>query len=358
MKKNLFTGIFFLISEAVFANEIILNNAILSDGGVSLRTPEQKSATIIMSEILSSEDVDPYAAIASTNLDSGTIWYRLYDDIKIFSVNVSTKQFIGGWPLSNYPDMTMMSGEGPAIGNEILPSVSPESPEGKALGRPVYDQISYYWHRSTQDITCGCLNESPLRYGDLEGDEQKELVLLTVNNIVVFSPVSHKVIFASNYQMSDQMLPDTQEAYLDDILKSKYETLGENQPQLLAASSISHETQEPLGAVRSFGKIYIGHFSSETANDILLWRKLYTSHATSDPIKGFGKRAELLLHYKLMNGEYKKQPTEQEVIKGWLADKNLTWQKGYPSKSECPGQEGQLIPEMHDPLLNDPDMLK
>jgi hypothetical protein len=44
-------------------------------------------------------------------------------------------------------------------------------------------------------------------------------------------------------------------------------------------------------------------------------------------------------------------------VKGWLTAKQLTWKKGYPSKSECAGQEGQFIPEMHDVLLNDPDVL-
>ena len=45
-------------------------------------------------------------------------------------------------------------------------------------------------------------------------------------------------------------------------------------------------------------------------------------------------------------------------IQSWLLAKNLTWQKGFLSKSECAGQEGQLIPEIHDPLLNDPDVLR
>ncbi len=92
--------------------------------------------------------------------------------------------------------------------------------------------------------------------------------------------------------------------------------------------------------------------------DILVWRKVYKSNLLKDPIAGFAKLSDTYIHHKLINGEYKKQPTEQSVIKGWLEAKNLTWQKGYPSKSECPGQEGKLIPEMHDPLLNDPDMLK
>ena len=73
----------------------------------------------------------------------------------------------------------------------------------------------------------------------------------------------------------------------------------------------------------------------------------------------FEKLSDSHLHYKKVNNEYQLQTdTAPETIQGWLTDKNLTWQKGFPSKSECAGQEGQLIPEMHDPLLNDPDVLK
>lgn len=85
---------------------------------------------------------------------------------------------------------------------------------------------------------------------------------------------------------------------------------------------------------------------------------MYRSNLIKEPVAGFTKLSDVYVHYKLTDGEYKKQTTEQRVIKGWLDAKNLTWQKGYPSKSECPGKEGQLIPEMHDPLLNDPDVLK
>jgi hypothetical protein len=50
---------------------------------------------------------------------------------------------------------------------------------------------------------------------------------------------------------------------------------------------------------------------------------------------------------------------KEQPVKGWLTSNNLTWwKKGYPSKSECAGQEGQFIPEMHDPLLNDPEVMQ
>lgn len=113
-----------------------------------------------------------------------------------------------------------------------------------------------------------------------------------------------------------------------------------------------------MAALRGYAKLYIGSYSAENAKDILIWRKVYKSNLLKDPIAGFTRLSDTYIHYKLINGEYKKQPTEQAVIKEWFTDKNLTWQKGYPSKSECPGKEGELIPEMHDPLSNDPDVLK
>jgi hypothetical protein len=91
-----------------------------------------------------------------------------------------------------------------------------------------------------------------------------------------------------------------------------------------------------------------------------VWRKLYLSKLLSEPVAGFDKVSDTYYHYeRKVTGEYElKTDTAPETIQGWLTAKNQTWQSGFPSKSECAGQEGQLIPEMHDPLLNDPDVLK
>ena len=66
----------------------------------------------------------------------------------------------------------------------------------------------------------------------------------------------------------------------------------------------------------------------------------------------------MLRLYKVEEGRYATQDIDSLAIKGMLAAQSLTWQSGFPTYSECPGQEGQLIPEMHDPLLNDPDVLQ
>lgn len=105
--------------------------------------------------------------------------------------------------------------------------------------------------------------------------------------------------------------------------------------------------------------MYVGHFQDKSSYDILVWRKLYHSRLNSDSIKGFQHDADLMIHYqRAENGEYLPQDTSPETIQNWLGSNNLTWQKGFPSKSECAGEEGKLIPEMHDVLLNDPDVLK
>lgn len=68
--------------------------------------------------------------------------------------------------------------------------------------------------------------------------------------------------------------------------------------------------------------------------------------------------SQVRLHYAMVDGEYQQTATPESEVKDWLEENNLTWQKGFPSHSECPGEEGELIPEMHDPLLNDADVLQ
>jgi hypothetical protein len=108
----------------------------------------------------------------------------------------------------------------------------------------------------------------------------------------------------------------------------------------------------------SLGKLFFGDFDNDAVFDIVVWRKHFRSRNLNDPVPGFQRDEELFVHYKLDAGEYKKQPTETSTIRGWLASKNLTWQKGYPNNSECANQTTTLIPEFHDPLLNDPEVLQ
>lgn len=206
------------------------------------------------------------------------------------------------------------------------------------------------------DADAGCLLKSPLRYGDIDGDGEKELVIFMgrgwQTDIHIFSTSIKKTIFSANLNVNHAFIPDAKE------LENIYPTYGKpNHPQYLSDWVNGNPPPLEIG-FRSFGKIFLDDIDGDETKDIVLWRKYFVSKKIEDPIKGFDKKSDTYIHYKLIDGEYKKQSTEQNVVKGWLEAKNLTWQKGYPSKSECPGQEGQLILEMHDPLLNDPDVLK
>lgn len=83
--------------------------------------------------------------------------------------------------------------------------------------------------------------------------------------------------------------------------------------------------REEFPASRSYSKIFLGNFFSEDSRDILLWRKLYKSRTRADELRGFKLLGEKFVHYQLKDGRYLQQETEQEQIKTWLAENELTW---------------------------------
>lgn len=208
----------------------------------------------------------------------------------------------------------------------------------------LYDQ--YYSANPTtsgSSKAVGCLGEKPLRYGDIDDDGTKEIVLYlsdfnNKSDWVIFSPEKEKIIFSMRWQVKD---------YYDDM--------GET-PHFQYPSEADQRSYNQ--GFQVLAKAFLGDFNKDKVPDILVWRKRFESLATGASKKGFELRGENFEHYSLIDGEYQPQVTIPLQIKDWLADSELTWSKGYPSKSECAGHEGQLIPEMHEPLLNDPDVLK
>jgi hypothetical protein len=110
-----------------------------------------------------------------------------------------------------------------------------------------------------------------------------------------------------------------------------------------------------------YAKVY---FSPDLEGDqngpnFLVWRKRYQSREADDPVNGFELTDESLDYYERQeDGVYARSDRPEEISRQWLAERDLTWAKGYPNYSECEDEEGQLIPEMHDPLLNDPEVLE
>lgn len=293
-----------------------------------------------------------YGMSGFTNFGSGNIYYVLIRN-SIVELDLANHKLLSVEKLEPYKDHLFLSGEYLAASEVIAADQGEDfSRSSDPLSVISTRKPTYVIFDDAANNTVGCLEKAPLRYVDISG--KPELLFVLGKNLVFFSTAFKKVSFSMHYYQSDEWSWDEVES----------EGVKHDQPidpQYLAGSSYDALRLGKGGlfpAWRSFGKIYAGSFSGEDARDIVLWRKLYQSRLNKDPIKGFEKLGDVFAHYKLINGEYQKQSTEQSVVKGWLEAKNLTWQNGYPSKSECPGHEGQLIPEMHDPLLNDPDVLK
>jgi len=216
---------------------------------------------------------------------------------------------------------------------------------------------------SNKDLTLGCYGQSPLRYGDLDGNENNEIVLFLGKDLVVFSPESENIKFFQNLNVQDWKPKDKTATWITDFDRAG--PVSDKHPQYLSNifAYTSSNYQMVQAGYRGYAKLYFSDFDVNGKRDILVWRKIYQSNLRGDAKQGFTLQGNAYLHYELSDsgdskGQYVKLETEGELVQQWLTASELTWSKGYPSKSECEGQEGQLIPEMHDPLLNDPDVLK
>lgn len=197
----------------------------------------------------------------------------------------------------------------------------------------------------------GCMQRTPLRYGDVTGDGQSELVALLADpvstDILLFSPSLERIIFSAKLNFTD-FIPRNTVINDSRVQHSDYQFVSWRNFQL---SSIAP-------AMRAYAKLYVGDFDESGQPDMIVWRKQYDTRRTDDAVEGFILSQSTWLHYTLVDGEYQPVETDESTIQGWLSAQNLTWSQGFPSLSECAGEEGQLIPEMHDPLLNDPDVLQ
>ncbi|MCP3675168.1 MAG: hypothetical protein GY829_11955, partial [Gammaproteobacteria bacterium] len=205
----------------------------------------------------------------------------------------------------------------------------------------------------------GCMGDSPMRYGDLEEDGSKEIVIILNGLFMVFSPQYERIVFAEYLDESDWMTTED----MNQFFTHKPVTSVQYASRFLAENDVID------AGIRAYAKLYVGDFDSDGHQDIIAWRKAYRSNTGSNQVAGFTKVREVYQHYERnlveqtaspagLTGGYLPQETEESVIKQWLANGSLTWSKGYPSQSECAGQESQLIPEMHDAQLNDPDVLQ
>jgi hypothetical protein len=351
MKKNLIIIFSIIVASttvcAATHEDVIqsIQNGVAKDSNTRLFAPSDKP---IAYKLPTRNGSRPFAY---TNFGSGDIYYALYSDLQIRSFNLATNQYLGGWELLPYNEHITMAGEEVAAaeyiagfyGNKYTPYANPSD----LVSNSAYAYMGFDDYKTG----FGCLQQHPLRYSDLDKDGQAELILNLGYDWVVFSTTLNKVIFSARWHLDDEL------SAADEADREITRT-GPNAVEYQYIASSGVDLNRYLAAKRSMGKLFFGDFDNDGVFDILMWRKLYQSRLVSDPIPGFAKYGEAWVHYELHNGEYKKQPTPEATIQDWLTSNNLTWQKGYPSQSECAGEEGQLIKEMHDPLLNDPDVLQ
>lgn len=280
-----------------------------------------------------------YGLSGFANLGQGDTYHVLIDH-HLANINVEAKTVISSRPLTRWP-------------HEYL--------------EPEYRERLKAQHDDPQDRrlmvnpkALGCFSASPLWYGSIDSTGTDYLVLFMANDFLMFSPEKGKVIFAATLSLSDWMTRSETRTFYEDEQGVLRES--EKDPQYVSSiESVSARggalpPREP--GYRGYGKLYFGDFNEDESPDILLWRKLYVSRLVGDETEGFEHLDDTLIHYELVDGEYQPRDTEEDVIRNWLDENELSWQKGYPSESECEGEEGELIPEMHDPLLNDPDVLQ
>ncbi len=213
----------------------------------------------------------------------------------------------------------------------------------------------------------GCLANNPLRLGDVDGDHSEDLVLIFQEDLVVFSPTFERIVFAARYHEDDWLTLEETDDRLQNAWGLSEDDVKPQYQSDMAAYALANEQRMAPGH-RGLSKLFFGDFDNDNNLDVIQWSKLFRSNLENEAA-GFHMLEDVVSFFERdltaqaeseagVTGEYLPQDTPEEDIKNWLAENNLTWSKGYPSKSECLGEEGQLIPEMHDPLLNDPDVLK
>jgi len=345
MQLRIFVLFSFLASPiySVSAGLEGLNKGINCDASFSSRPENEKIIIKNIGSTFSANNIDSgVSCTAWAGSEENNLWFELSSDLDVYGVNVQTKQYLGNWPLTHWPHY---------------------SQPDEILQRMEKWDISSTGFVNGAKYPVGCLANAPLRYGDIDSDTKNELVLFLGNDLVVFSPDQGKITFAAWLSLNDWYTLEDGAWYFEDDHGNDIKKPTDPQYESRLIHNRGPHHAHATG-IRGYGKIFIGDFNNNQTPDIILWQKIYESKLESDPVRGFNLlRNQYTFFEKSENetakGEYLPQEdTSPETVQGWLTANNLTWQKGFPSKSECAGQEGQLIPEMHDPLLNDPDVLK
>ena len=277
----------------------------------------------------------PFSADAGYAEDDG-YFYWLFRGFSIGKFDLKSNKKIGGWPLNRWPQELKSKNVASMYRLASEPEFARDYAYKPANSNPL--SVGY--------SVLGCLAHHPLRYGDFDDNGTSELVLFLgyeseVLDIVMFSPEYEKIQFSVRSIFTDATDFDYGDSF-------KYQF----------ASNFNMNKGWYVGT-KTYAKIFVGEFDgNKDSPDIIVWRKRYQSLPKGSVEKGFQLVDQNYQLYTLAGDEYQLQVSLEAQIERLMKDNNLTWSKGFPSVSECPGEEGKLISEMHDPLLNDPDVLK
>ena len=317
----------------------------------SLELSKQEGIPSSLQESMWLNPSGPYTADAVYEYEKGK-FYWLFKGISIGNYDFNINKNQGGWPISHWSHTYIPQ---TLIANYQFTSVGETDAQvAERLATPKSN------HDGAGNLlsNVGCLPASPLRYGTVFNANENDLLVILGGQLIVFSPTYQRTVFSEFFYQHD----------VDDLSADNDPPAWQTPQAHYGALHYFKHGAITVHAVRSYAKLYDGDFDGDGHPDVLVWRKTYRANPiTEEP--GYSLVETSFAHFEQnltaqaasedgVTDEYLPQTTKTATIQSWLADKNLTWQKGYPSKSECPGQEGQLIPEMHDPLLNDPDVLK
>ena len=346
LNKNIIFIVLMASSNLACANLEGLISGISCDADFSSRPDAEKEVIRNIGSTFSVNNIDSGVSCkAWAGSAASGHWFELSSDIELYGVNVSTKQYLGNWPLTRWEHILFPEEIGLFIG-----------------------QYGYSYRQNigdpTPDENQGCIGAKPLKYGDIEADAENELVLSLGGELIVFSPTYGRTVFSMFWYANDWVGLTTAD---NADLNGQPSAFDDGASYQFSSMELGYDVGPHKGH-RSYTKVFDGDFDGDGNFDLIAWQKVYESNKVGEA-EGFTLINNRLVHFARdldaqaksetgITGEYLPQETSENEIKSWLADNELTWSKGYPSVSECEGEEGQLIPEMHDALLNDPEVLK
>ena len=135
--------------------------------------------------------------------DFDTYVFGLSNSSRVIKVNKDGRSLLGNWPLTT--PYSCDDGSDDCKYNWWVGRWSDQEflePELKNL----------FKHHSGGEIQVmpdglGCLNKTPLRYGDIDGDTKNELVIFLNDNLLIFSPEKQKTIFLIVSKIANAHIP-------------------------------------------------------------------------------------------------------------------------------------------------------